>query len=181
MSRPTGHERRDHLTEAELFTLAVPPAGEPEALPRHLSDCLACSRALSEWKAAVRELAQEDADAISRRSDAEWEALESKTVAAIRRSRMERPRISWRWMATIAAAVLLVALVLPLRRTAPRPAAKPAATSASSGEMSAQDQADDALLRDVASLSRGDDGAGDDWSSLVPDPDGNGGGKQGKL
>ena len=34
-----------HLTDAELFALAAPPTGEPEALPRHLSQCQACSRA----------------------------------------------------------------------------------------------------------------------------------------
>src|SRR5713226_5005943 len=44
-----------HLTEGDLFTLAVPPAGEPEALPRHLSECSSCSRALSEWKTAERD------------------------------------------------------------------------------------------------------------------------------
>ena len=38
-----------HLTDAELFNLAVPPVGAPEALPRHLSEGWSCSRALHEW------------------------------------------------------------------------------------------------------------------------------------
>jgi hypothetical protein len=181
VSRHSGDDHREHLSEAELFGLAVPPAGEPEALPGHLSECLSCSRALLEWKAAVRDLADEGADAIASRCDEEWEALEQKTIAAIRRSRLRRHQISWRWMATVAAALLLFALLLPLRRGATRPAAKAPTASAPSGEMSAQDQADDALLRDVARLSRGDESVGDDWGLLVPDPDGNGGVRQGKL
>ncbi len=179
MSRQTEIGRERHLTDAELFTLAVPPAGEPEALPGHLSECLKCSRALSEWKTAVRELAQEDADVFSERSEQDWQAREERTLAAIRRSRDSRRRISWRWMATLAAALLLFALVAPLRRGSSRAAAK-AAPAAASAQMSAQDQADDALLRDVARLSRGDESAGDDWSSLVPDPDGTTG-KRDKL
>jgi hypothetical protein len=178
MNRPTDTGRRGHLTEAELFGLAVPPAGEPEALPGHLSECFACSRALSEWKAAVRDLASEETEAIDSRSDAEWTALEDRTIAAIRRSRAGR-RASWRWVATIAAALALFALALPLRHRGPRSAT--ASVSASSSEMSAQDRADDALLRDVARLSRGEESADDDWSSLVPDPDGNGGNKPSKL
>jgi len=178
MNRPTDTGRRGHLSEAELFGLAVPPAGEPEALPGHLSECLACSRALSEWKAAVRELASEETEAIDRRSDAEWTAVEDKTIAAIRRARAGR-RASWRWVATIAAALLLFVLALPLRRVASRPA--PTRASTPSSEMSAQDRADDALLRDVARLSRGDESPDDDWISLVPDPDGNGGNKPGQL
>ena len=69
-----------HLTDAELFTLAVPPVGEPEALPRHLSECFRCSRALQEWKLAVREIADEDTEALDRRTPAEWEGLENATI-----------------------------------------------------------------------------------------------------
>ena len=167
MTSPRGAEPGSHLSDADLFTLAVPPAGEPEALPGHLSECLACSRALSEWKTAVRDLADEDADVLAQRSEAEWNALEEKTLSALRRNRGRAARTSWRWLAAIAAALLLFALALPLRQRSQRPA--PAA-AASSAEMSPQDQADDALLRDVARLSRGDEGAGDDWDSLVPDP-----------
>src|SRR6516162_5748342 len=60
-----------HLTDAELFTLALPPAGEPEALPGHLLECAACGRALQTWKAAVRDLAREDAGPMGRRSERE--------------------------------------------------------------------------------------------------------------
>ncbi|HMF08925.1 MAG TPA: hypothetical protein VKJ00_07290 [Thermoanaerobaculia bacterium] len=178
MKRTTDSGRQGHLSEAELFGLAVPPAGEPEALPGHLSECLACSRALSEWKAAVRELASEETEAIDRRSDAEWTALENKTITAIRRLRAGR-RASWRWVAAIAAALALFAVALPLRHRGPRSAT--ARASVPSAEMSPQDRADDALLRDVARLSRGDESADEDWSSLVPDPDGNGGNKSSKL
>jgi len=48
----TGAER--HLTEEEIFALAAPAAGEPEALPRHLAHCTACGRTLQEWKTALQ-------------------------------------------------------------------------------------------------------------------------------
>jgi anti-sigma factor RsiW len=66
-----------HLTDAELFDLAAPASGEPEPLPRHLSQCDACSRALQEWKAAMRELAMEDAAPLDRRPAEEWLATRS--------------------------------------------------------------------------------------------------------
>jgi len=47
MSHET-HELEKHLTDAELFALAAPATGEPEALPKHLSTCRTCSRALQE-------------------------------------------------------------------------------------------------------------------------------------
>ena len=159
-----GHEK--HLTDGELFTLAIPPAGDPEALPRHLSECLACSRALSEWKTAARDLAGEDADAVSRRSPQEWEALEQKTLAAIRRSRIGKRRLSWRWIAMAAASLLLFALALPLARSS-----RPATRHAQNVEFTPEDREDDALLRDVARLTRGDEGNGT-WNTLVPEPDG---------
>ena len=58
------HDSERHLTDAELFGLAAPAAGEPEALPPHLSTCQECSRALQEWKASVRALAAEEVDEI---------------------------------------------------------------------------------------------------------------------
>jgi hypothetical protein len=166
MEQEAGRER--HLTEGELFTLAVPPAGEPEALPRHLSECLACSRALSEWKTAFRELGGEDADTIGRRSPQEWEKLEERTLAAIRRSHVGQRRLSWRWVATIAAALLLFALALPLVKGRSKPA--PVAAAQIAG-LSAQDEADDVLLRDVARLTRGDEEIRSIWNSLAPDSD----------
>ena len=73
-----------HLTDAELFGLALPPAGEPEALPAHLSECGACGRALQAWKTAVRDLAREGAEPIDRRTPAEWKTAGDRTLAAIR-------------------------------------------------------------------------------------------------
>jgi hypothetical protein len=152
-----------HLTDAELFGLAIPAAGVPEALPAHFSDCLACTRALQEWKMAVRDLAA-DSGSIGSRSPEEWAAAEEKTIEAIRRAQFARRPQPWRWAVGVAASLLLVALAIPLRHTVQwtRPGV-PAAT-----DLSAEDQADDALLRDVARLSREDDGGGS-WSSLIPD------------
>jgi hypothetical protein len=155
-----------HLTDPELFTLAIPPVGEPEALPQHLSECLACSRALQEWKSAVRETADEEMEPLERRSAAEWEALENRTIEAMRGSARGRRQAALRWAVPAAAAALLLAgLLLPSRRPA-RSAAPRAETVAT--QLSAQDQRDDALLRDVARLSRGEDVA--PWNGLAPEP-----------
>ncbi|HEY1434878.1 MAG TPA: hypothetical protein VGG65_05840, partial [Thermoanaerobaculia bacterium] len=75
-----------HLTDAELFGLAAPATGEPEALPRHLSRCGGCSRALQEWKAAVRALGDEETGEIDRRTAEQWQAAEAATMAAIRKA-----------------------------------------------------------------------------------------------
>jgi hypothetical protein len=156
-----------HLSEGDLFTLAVPPAGEPEALPRHLSECSSCSRALSEWKAAVRDLARCETDALSRRTPREWEALEDRTLEAIRGARVGGSRrLGW-WAAAVAAAVLLFAVALPVSRPTSRPATPPMLAA----QFTTQDQEDDLLLRDVARLSRADEGTGGSWSSLAPEPD----------
>jgi hypothetical protein len=155
------------LSEGDLFTLAVPPAGEPEALPRHLSECSSCSRAFSEWKAAVRDLAGRDTDALSRRAPREWEALEERTLEAIRGARVGRSRrLGW-LAAAVAAAVLLFAVALPVSRTTSRPTARPTLAA----QFTTQDQEDDLLLRDVARLSRADEGSGGSWSALAPEPD----------
>ena len=157
-----------HLTDAELFTLAVPPAGEPEALPRHLSECFRCSRALQEWKIAVREIADEETEAIERRSAAEWEALENGTIEAMRRAGRSRHAPAVKWAVSIAASLLLAVLLLPaMRRTAREAPRQPGAAVAA---LSAQDEKDDALLRDVARLSRGEDNGS--WSTLAPEPGG---------
>jgi len=152
-----------HLTDAELFTLAVLPVGEPEALPRHLSECFRCSRALQEWKLAVREIADEETEALDRRSAAEWEALENRTIESIRRAGWRRRAPAVKWAVSIAASLLLAVLLLPSLRNTGRPSpAQPAAA------LSAQDQKDDALLRDVARLSRDEDYGS--WNTLVPEP-----------
>jgi hypothetical protein len=153
-----------HLTDEDLFGLALPPAGEPEALPPHLLECLRCGRALQEWKTAVRQLADEDVEPVRRRSAGEWRAAEDRTLEAIRSARRRRPFRPVAWAAAAAAAVLLVAMLLPVGRA---PERNPAGNGAAA-ELSAEDAADDELLREVARLSRGEDGA--DWTSLAPDP-----------
>lgn len=153
-----------HLDDEALFALAVPPAGEPEALPRHLSECLRCSRALQDWKSAVRELADEEVAPLERRTPAEWEALENQTIEALRRSRRSVRRQALKWVVSIAACLMVAVLLLPARKSTRRAAAPPASTA----QLSTQDQKDDALLRDVARLSRGEDSGS--WNTLAPDP-----------
>jgi hypothetical protein len=153
-----------HLTDAELFGIALPAAGAPEALPEHLSDCLACSRALTEWKAAVRALAAEGDNAVARRSPEEWDEAQAKTMAAVRRSRFTGRTLPLRWAMSAAAVLLLFAVAIPLQRSA----SLRQRSAAQASELSAQDQSDDTLLRDVARLSRGDDGSS--WGALAPEP-----------
>jgi len=158
-----------HLGEEELFALAVPPAGVPEALPRHLSECLRCSRALAEWKNAVRDVGQEDEDALENRSSEEWRALEDATLAAVGRQRAPgrgRPR-TLAWALPAAAAILLCAVLLTGRNGSARIVDR----SEDSSGFSAQDRADDALLRDVDRLASGEETPGG-WGALAPDPSG---------
>jgi hypothetical protein len=115
----------------------------------------------------VRDLAGCETDAMSRRTPREWEALEDRTLEAIRGTRVGgRRRLGW-WAAAVAAAVLLFAVALPVSRRTSRPAARPALAA----QFTTQDQEDDLLLRDVARLSRADEGTGGSWSSLAPEPD----------
>jgi hypothetical protein len=162
-------EKRDtgHLTDDELFGLALPPAGEPEALPAHLLHCARCGRALQEWKSAVREIARDEVEPLSRRSPEEWRAAEDRTLERIRWAGSRRPPRGLHWAVGVAAALLLVAFLLPAVRNA-RERRASVSDSAAASELSAADAADDQLLRDVARLSRDDDGgvAG----GLVPDP-----------
>jgi hypothetical protein len=154
-----------HLTDAELFGLALPPAGEPEALPAHLSECGACGRALQDWKAAVRELAREGAGPIERRTPAQWREAEERTLALIRGARVRR-HFPVGWAAGLAAAVLLAVLLLPGRGL--RTPELPASPSGEAAELSAADRADDALLRDVNLLARSDwSGV---WNAFVVEP-----------
>lgn len=149
-----------HLTDAELFSLAVPAAGEPEALPGHLSRCQDCSRALLEWKGALRSLAEEDIAELDRRSPEEWRAAEEATLSAVRRSRRTaRGRHPLRWAVGIAAALLVVALAMPRGGSAPPASGADSPVS----ELSPADQADDAFLREAEHLARG----GDDSSDLA--------------
>jgi hypothetical protein len=156
----------DHLTDSELLDLAAPASGEPEPLPRHLSVCEACSHALQEWQAAMREAARNDVAALESRSPEEWRAAEEATMAAIRRSRPRRRASAVRWVVGIAAALLVVALAMPFRRSASPSAAPqvpepPAASDVAFA--SAADRDDDALLRDVEYLAEG----GDDHADIL--------------
>ncbi len=143
-----------HLTDAELFSLAAPAAGEPEPLPRHLSRCQGCSRALREWKASVRALAEEELGPLNRRSPEQWRAAEEATIAAIRKAgRPGRRAHPLRWAAGIAATLLLLALAVPARRPGTTRAAAP--TPSADAGLSPADREDDALLRDAAYLAQG--------------------------
>jgi hypothetical protein len=157
-----------HLTDAELFSLAAPPSGEPEPLPRHLSHCEACSRALREWQGALADLAREDAAEIDRRTPEDWRAAQEATMAAIRRAGARRRAPVLRWAAGIAAALVLMALAMPWRRSAgpdsPQVATSRGETSPAT-LTSAADRDDDALLRDLEYLAQG----GDDHADLAPE------------
>jgi hypothetical protein len=156
-----------HLTDDELFGLALPPAGQPEALPAHLLQCSRCGRALQEWKSAVQQLGDEEVEPVMVRSAAQWRAAEDRTLEILRQSGTRRRFRPLPWAAALAASVLLAILLLPARRSA-QPAAGSLRAGAAVSELSAQDAADDTLLREVASLSRGEDGG--DWDGLAPDP-----------
>jgi hypothetical protein len=160
--------RAIHLTDEELFGLALPPAGEPEALPAHVLSCAKCGRALQEWKAAVIDVGEEDVAPVDARSAAEWRSAEDRTLESLRHVTPRRSRRPIVWAAGLAAAVLLAILVAPGRQASVAKAPVAAAASPRASEMSPQDAADDALLRDVAKLSRGDDAGV--WGGLVPDP-----------
>jgi len=153
-----------HLTDEELFALAAPAAGEPEALPRHLADCAACGRALQDWKESLRELGEEELGPIGRRSDDDWRAAEDATLSAIRRTGARpSPKRALRWAIGIAASLLLVALAMPWRAAAPARMSRNSAVSPagatvgrpSDDGLSAADRDDDELLRDAAYLARG--------------------------
>ena len=149
-----------HLTDAELFALAAPATGEPEALPKHLSTCRECSRALQDWKGAVRSLAEEDSGEVGRRSEEDWRAAEDATLARLRTARATSGRSHpLRWAAALAASLLVAALLLPSKRPAPGAASAPtpSASSAADSELAPADQADDDLLRQASFLAAGGD------------------------
>ena len=156
-----------HLTDDELFALALPPAGEPEALPAHLLKCSRCGRALQEWKNAVQELGDEEVEPVMDRSAAHWRAAEDQTLEALRRSGTRRRVRLLPWAAALAASLILAIVLLPSRRPA-QPATVSRSAASPASELSPLDAADDTLLREVASLSRGEDSG--DWDGLAPDP-----------
>jgi hypothetical protein len=150
-----------HLTDAELFALAAPATGDPEAIPRHLSRCRACSRALLDWKAAVRALADDEAGELDRRTPEQWKAAEDSTMAAIRRAgRPGRRSHPLRWAVGVAASLVVVFLAMPGRKAAPVASLVPT-PAAEVQELSASDRADDELLREASFLAAGGDDAND--------------------
>jgi len=156
-----------HLTDDALFALALPAAGVPEALPAHLMGCLRCTHALADWKNAVRDLGESDEGVLEKRTAEEWSAVEDAILAAIRREgapgRGRARTLSW---ALPVAASLLVFAVLVTGRP-DRPSVRDPADDVT--DLSATDQADDALLRDVDRLASGEDTSGG-WGALAPDP-----------
>ncbi len=158
------------MSDEDLFGLAAPPVGEPEALPPHLLVCARCRRALQEWKSAVRELARDEVEPILARTPEEWRAAEDRTLARLREEGARPRRSLLPWAAGLAAALLAAALLVPGIRgaRAKAPAAVSASKEAPASELSAADAADDQLLRDVARLSRSDDAGA--VEGLVPDP-----------
>lgn len=159
--------RSSHLTDEDLFRLALPASGEPEALPPHLLQCPACARALQEWKGAVQDLGEEDEAALARRPAEEWLAAEEGTLAGIRRSGLPgRRRRNLPWVLALAASFLLAVLLVTQRQVRQT---SPPVFEETIG-FSAEDSADDALLREVALLARGEDEGGV-WNSLAPLPD----------
>jgi len=109
----------------------------------------------------MRDLGQEDVAEIDGRSEEEWAAAREATMSAVRRSQPRRTAVAIRWVAGVAAAILLVALAMPARRerTDPTPAGAPAGMTFAS----AADREDDALLRDSEFIAQG----GDDNSDLA--------------
>jgi hypothetical protein len=155
-----------HLTDDALFALALPAAGVPEALPAHLGECLRCTRALADWKNAVRDLAERDENVLDKRTAEEWSAVEDATLAAIRREGPPgrgRAR-TLRWALPVAASLLVFALLVTGREDS-----TPVPEADDTAGLSVQDQADDALLRDVDRLASGDEIPGG-WGALAPDP-----------
>lgn len=146
-----------HFEAEDLFLLAFPPAGEPRALPEHLSTCPACARRFAEWSRAARELAEAP--------DGAPADFERRVMAQIRSLRTPGRHRGVRrgWAALAAAAVLALALWLGVRGRRPAPASE-----VSSDELaSPEDRRDDALLRDVSRLISGEeDSSWKDWTPL---------------
>jgi hypothetical protein len=157
-----------HLEPEDFLTLALPPAGEPEGLPTHLSACAECARRLAEWRRAAAAMAQAPEG-----PDEDFERRVMEKVRARRAPRRGRSRRRWA-AASAAAAAVLAALWLGTRiRTEPSAPPRPVAAASASAELPEADRADDQLLRDVAELVSGEDAA--NWKSLAPLPESSGG------
>jgi hypothetical protein len=151
-----------HLSDDELFALSLPTTAAPEPLPSHLLDCLRCSRVMADWKSALHDLAEEDEAAVDRRSPEEWRNAGDATLESIRRSGPPgRSRVrTLAWALPVAASLFLVAVFAVRRPSAP-------VSFDDTAGLSAQDRADDALLRDVDQMASGDESAAG-WSTLAP-------------
>ena len=151
-----------HLGAEDFFLLVFPPAGRPEALPAHLSECDSCRRRFSEWERAAREIAG--------RPETPSPGFERAVMERIGRLPAPRSRRSRRaWAPGLAAAACLALAFWAGTRVRHVSAPLPDAPES----MSAADRADDALLRDVSRLVDEDEGSG--WRELAPLPAATGG------
>jgi hypothetical protein len=117
---------------------------------------------MADWKSALHDLAEEDEAAIDRRSPEDWRIAGDATLEAIRRSGPPgRSRVrTLAWALPVAASLFLVAVFAVRRPSAP-------VSFDDTAGLSAQDRADDALLRDVDQMASGDESAAG-WSTLAP-------------
>jgi ferric-dicitrate binding protein FerR (iron transport regulator) len=146
-----------HLGPEDFFLLAFPPAGRPEELPAHLSECEGCRRRFSEWERAAREIAG--------RPETPAPDFERAVMERVRRLPAPRSRRSRRtWAAGLGAAACLALAFWAGTRVRPVSWTFPEAADS----MSAADRADDALLRDVSRLLNEEEGSG--WRQLAPLP-----------
>jgi hypothetical protein len=148
-----------HLDPEDFFLLALPPAGEPEALPSHLSVCGLCARQLAEWQNAAR--------ALGALEGAPSEQFERVVMERVRGSRKPSSHRAVRRIRSVLAVAACLAGAFYLgTRKAPTP--RPPAESVSAAPMTEADRADDELLRDVSRLVSDEDAA--PWKSLAPLP-----------
>jgi RNA polymerase sigma-70 factor, ECF subfamily len=166
LEEPDDRERPARKASApeDFFLLVLPPAGDPEALPPHLSGCAPCARQFAQWRAAAEGLAASPEDPPA--------DFERKVMAQIRSKRPPRSRRSARRSIAglLSAACLLAAFWLGTRIGGQPKHSSQEATIAS---MSEADRADDELLRDVSRLVSSDDETS--WKSLAPLPSATGG------
>jgi hypothetical protein len=163
-----------HIPLDELYALAAPPVGEPEALPAHLAVCRSCGRAFQTIQKAFADVGRSAELAAAERTPLEWNQAERNIMAKVRglgipmrRPRPRRRRAVWGGLA--AASVLLVVWIARTNLGSGGKAVRMAAGSGSAASMSPADQADDKLLRDVARLSEGGEPS-PDWKDLAPLP-----------
>lgn len=152
-----------HLGPEDFFLLVLPPAGEPEPLPFHLSSCRDCARQLGEWQEAARSLADVEDEPPA---DFERNVMSRVRVSRVPHSHRGLRRLS---VGLAATACLLMAFWVGMRVGTFAPEPVPPAASA----LDAADRADDALLRDVTRLVSGEEDS--PWKTLAPLPEAAGG------